>query len=463
MKQDFKNFKSDIKNKHVAIVGLGISNIPLINFLSKLGCKITLFDRKDIEEFSTSEIKLFNSLNIKFVFGKNYLNYINGFDYIFKTPSIRADIEEFENARKEGCIVTSEIEELLKYCPAKIYGVTGSDGKTTTTTILYNLLKNTGYNTHIGGNIGFPIFNKIEDIKETDRVVLELSSFQLMNINVSPDVSVITNISPNHLDYHKDMNEYINCKKNIFKFQNEYNLTILNQDCSITRSFEKETKSRIRKFSLLSDVPSEVIKNGAYFRDNKLYVLNQRIFNKNDMKIKGLHNIANFACAILATIPDVPYSVIKDFVLKFNGVKHRNEFVDTINNIHFYNDSIASSPTRTLATLSSFDQKVTLILGGYDKNISYTPLENGISKIKKIYLIGATKYKIYDVFKKYSKDIEILMFDNLKELVFHAYRHAIADDIILLSPASASFDMFKNFEDRGDTFKDIVKLIKASN
>lgn len=463
MKQDFKDFKSNIKNKHVAIVGLGISNIPLINFLSKLGCKITLFDRKDIEEFSTSEIKSFNSLNIKFVFGKNYLNYINGFDYIFKTPSIRADIPEFENARKEGCIVTSEIEELLKYCPAKIYGVTGSDGKTTTTTILYNLLKNAGYETHVGGNIGFPLFSKIENIKETDKVVLELSSFQLMNINVSPDVSVITNISPNHLDYHKDMNEYIDCKKNIFKFQNEDNLTILNHDCSITRSFEHEVKSRIRKFSLLYDVPDDVIKNGAYFRDNELYVLNQRIFSKSEIKIKGIHNIANFACAILATIPDVPYSVIKNFALTFNGVKHRNEYVDTINNIHFYNDSIASSPTRTLATLSSFDQKVTLILGGYDKNISYTPLEEGISKIKKLYLIGATKYKIYDVFKKYSDDIEILMFNNLKDLVFHAYKHGEKNDIILLSPASASFDMFKNFEDRGDTFKEIVKLIKASN
>ena len=181
------------------------------------------------------------------------------------------------------------------------------------------------------------------------------------------------------------------------------------------------------------------------------------------MKIKGEHNLSNFAAAILATIPEVSSSTIKEFAKNFSGVKHRNEFVDTINNIHFYNDSIASSPTRTLATLSCFDRKVILIAGGYDKNISYTPLINGVNKIKKLYLIGSTKQKIYDVFKKYTSDIEILIFDDFKDLIFHAYNNAKENDIILLSPASASFDMFKNFEDRGDTFKNIVKSIKASN
>ena len=300
-------------------------------------------------------------------------------------------------------------------------------------------------------------------MNEDHKVVLELSSFQLMNTTVSPDVSIITNISPNHLDYHKDMNEYIECKKNIFKFQNESNTTILNDDCENTKSFENEIKSRIRKFSLKKNVSSEIIENGAYLKDNELYVLNQRLFSKNDMKIKGEHNLSNFAAAILATIPEVSSSTIKEFAKNFSGVKHRNEFVDTINNIHFYNDSIASSPTRTLATLSCFDRKVILIAGGYDKNISYTPLINGVNKIKKLYLIGSTKQKIYDVFKKYTSDIEILIFDDFKDLIFHAYNNAKENDIILLSPASASFDMFKNFEDRGDTFKNIVKSIKASN
>ena len=462
MKQDFKNFKTSIKNKHVAIIGLGISNMPLINFLLKLGCKITLFDKKNIEEFTSSQIKDFNRLNIKFVFGKNYLNYVNNFDYIFKTPSIRADIECFENARKSGCIVTSEIEELLKYCPSKIYGITGSDGKTTTTTILYNLLKNSGYTTWLGGNIGIPIFDKIEEMKEDHKVVLELSSFQLMNINCSPDISVITNVTPNHLDYHKDMNEYIECKKNIFKFQNESNTVIINDDCETTKSFEHEIKSKTRKFTLKNTTDEQIINNGAYFYNNELYVLNQRLFSRNNMKIKGDHNISNFAAAILATIPEVSPNIIKDFSENFNGVKHRNEYVDTINDIHFYNDSIASTPTRTLATLSCFDEKVILIAGGYDKKISYTPLINGIEKIKKLYLIGATKEAIYSVFKKYSSDIEILPFDDFNELVLHAYKNASKNDIILLSPASASFDMFKNFEHRGDTFKNIIKNIKLS-
>lgn len=462
MRQNFENFKTNIKNKHVAIVGLGISNTPLINFLLKLGCKITLFDKKNIDEFTDNEIKNFNSLNIKFIFGKNYLNYIKNFDYIFKTPSIRPDIYEFEEAKKNGCIITSEIEELLKYCPSKIYGVTGSDGKTTTTTILYNLFKMSNYKTWLGGNIGIPLFDKIEEMDYDHKIILEISSFQLMNITISPDVSIITNISPNHLDYHKDMNEYIECKKNVFKFQNEDNNIILNDDCETTKNFEEEIISKIRKFSLKENPSYKVIQNGAYVKNNELYVLNQRLFSKNDMKIKGDHNLSNFAAAILATIPEVSSSIIKDFAKNFSGVKHRNEFVDTINGVHFYNDSIASTPTRTLATLSCFDEKVILICGGYDKNISYTPLINGANKIKKLYLIGATKQKIYNVFKKYDSDIEIILFDNFKDLVFHAYKNSRENDIILLSPASASFDMFKDFNERGNTFKNIVKLIKDS-
>lgn len=463
MREDFKIFKSNIKNKHVAIIGLGISNTPLINFLLRLGCKLTLFDKRNIEEFTDSEIQNFNRLNIKFVFGKNYLNYLNNFDYIFKTPSIRPDIEEFQNAKKSGCVVTSEIEELLKYCPSKIYGVTGSDGKTTTTTILYNLLKLSGYKTWLGGNIGAPLFQRIEEMDENHKVVLELSSFQLMNVQNSPDVSIITNISPNHLDYHKDMEEYINSKKNIFKFQNESDVTILNYDCKNTKNFEGEIKSRVRKFSIKESPPSELINNGTYVKDGYLYVLNQRLLCKDEIKIKGEHNLSNFAAAILATIPEVSSSTIKDFSKNFSGVKHRNEFVDTINGIHFYNDSIASSPTRTLATLSCFDEKVILIAGGYDKNISYLPLINGANKIKKLYLIGNTKQKIYDVFKTHVPEIEIFMFNNFENLIFHAYKNSSENDIILLSPASASFDMFKNFEERGEIFKNIVKLIKASN
>ncbi len=462
MREDFKIFKSSIKNKHVAIVGLGISNMPLINFLMKFGCKITLFDRRNIEEFSDSEVKNFNNLNVKFVFGKNYLSYIKSFDYIFKTPSIRPDIKEFEDAKKDGCIVTSEIEELLKYCPSKIYGITGSDGKTTTTTILYNLFKNSGFKTWLGGNIGIPLFSKIEEMEENHKVVLELSSFQLMNIENSPDVSIITNISPNHLDYHKNMDEYIECKKNIFKHQDENGVVILNNDCEISKSFEKEIASRVRKFSLSSYVPEEIINHGAYYKDDSLFVLNQRIFSKKDMKIKGNHNISNYAAAILATIPEVKSSTIKDFIKSFPGVKHRNEFVCEINKRSFYNDSIASSPTRTIATLSCFDKKVILILGGYDKNISYAPLLSVENKIKKLYLIGATKHKIHNIFKNNNSNIEINLFDDFEELIQSAYENSDEDDIILLSPASASFDMFKNFEERGEIFINIVNKIKAS-
>ncbi len=263
MKRDFNDFKKYILNKNVAVVGIGVSNIPLIEFLVKLGAKVTAFDKKNRDQFK--DIDKYENLGIKFELGDNYLNNLKGFEVIFKTPSMRIDSEALVRAKNEGTYITSEMEEFVRYCPAKIYGITGSDGKTTTTTLVYNILKEAGYNTWVGGNIGTPLFTNIERIKKDDRVVLELSSFQLMTMKDSTDVAVITNLSPNHLDMHKDMNEYVESKKNIYKYQDENSLLVLNEDNDITSSMIGEAKERVYTFSR-----KKKVEKGAYYENEKL-------------------------------------------------------------------------------------------------------------------------------------------------------------------------------------------------
>lgn len=352
------------------------------------------------------------------------------------------------------------MEEFVKYCPAKIIGVTGSDGKTTTTTLIYNILKEEGYKTWVGGNIGTPLFTKIRDINEKDKVVLELSSFQLMTMNVSPQVSIITNLSPNHLDIHKDMEEYIDAKKNIYKFQNQDGLLILNKDNSITSAMANEGNGKVMEFST-----KHKVENGAYFYDGKLYVLNKFVCEKEEIVIKGMHNVENFLAAFCATIGDVHIDTMKKVAVTFSGVEHRSEFVRVLNGVKYYNDSIASSPTRTLASLRAFDKKVILIAGGYDKHIPFEPLaEEGLSMIKELILLGNTKDKIEKSFNKVMEDkkvyIPIVKVNTLEEAVNMARKKAEVEDIVTLSPSCASFDMFPNFEIRGNKFKEIVNSMK---
>ncbi|MDW8801695.1 UDP-N-acetylmuramoyl-L-alanine--D-glutamate ligase [Clostridium sp. A1-XYC3] len=456
MKRNFENFKIFIKDKKTAVVGIGISNTPLINFLVDLGAKVTAFDKKTEEQIG-EVAKEFKNRGVELILGDNYLDELKGFDVIFKTPSMRIDSPAMLKAKEEGSYITSEIEEFVRYCPAKLYGVTGSDGKTTTTTLIYNMLKQEGYNTWVGGNIGTPLFTKIEDIKDSDRVVLELSSFQLMTMNVSPEVAVITNLSPNHLDIHKDMEEYVDAKKNIFKHQSENDLLVLNMDNEITNSMVRESIAKISRFSVKNKV-----EQGAYFQDSKLYVKGKEVCALNEVKIKGMHNVENLLAAFCALSDDVSIRSMREVSTTFTGVEHRCEFVRELDGVKYYNDSIASSPTRTVAGLKAFDKPVILIAGGYDKNIPFQSLaEEGHSKIKTLILIGDTKYKIKESFEEFKvrtgKDLNIIIEENLESAVLKAKDISEGGDIVTLSPACASFDMFPNFEARGNRFKEIVK------
>jgi UDP-N-acetylmuramoylalanine--D-glutamate ligase len=458
MGKDFKEFKQFISNKKVAVVGIGVSNIPLINFLLDLGAVVTAFDQKTKEELG-EVAKDFNKKGVKLELGEGYLNNLTGFEVVFKTPSMRIDSEALVKAKNEGAYITSEMEEFVRYTKGKVYGITGSDGKTTTTTIISKLLEEQGYRTWVGGNIGTPLFSEIESIKEEDRVVLELSSFQLMTMTDDIDIAVCTNLTPNHLDMHKDMQEYIDAKKNIFLYQNSNSVLVINRENEITYGFKKEAKGIVKEFS-----SKRKISDGAYYNEGSLYLEGKEVCKKEDIVIKGMHNVENYLAAFVATKEDVSIETMKKVAESFRGVEHRCELVREIDGVKYYNDSIASSPTRTLAGLKAFDEKVILIAGGYDKHIPFEPLAyEGYSYIKELILMGATKEKIKVVFDKLYEEkgekVNIKIAESLKDAVSIAKDAAVEGDIITLSPACASFDMYPNFMVRGNEFKDIVNRL----
>ena len=459
MRKSFDEFKIFINGKNVAVVGIGVSNIPLINFLVDLGAKVTAFDMKNEEALGKVAVD-FKSRGVNLVLGAGYLDKLTGFEVVFKTPSMRIDSEALLRVKEEGTYITSEMEEFVRYCKGKIYGVTGSDGKTTSTTIISKLLIEEGYKTWVGGNIGTPLFSKIEKIGAKDMVVLELSSFQLMTMNNQIDVAICTNLAPNHLDMHKDMQEYIQAKKNVFLYQGPKDVLVVNKENDITLSFEKEAKGEVREFSS----KRELLK-GAYFKEGSLYLEGREVCKKENIVIKGMHNVENYLGAFVATKDDVSIGTMKKIAESFAGVEHRCELVREIDEVKYYNDSIASSPTRTVAGLKAFEKKVIIIAGGYDKKIPFEPLANeGYPYIKELILIGATKAKIKAAFDKLENEkgikVSITSVETLEDAVNKSRELAGKGDIVTLSPACASFDMFANFAERGNKFKKLVCEMK---
>lgn len=464
--ENLEEFKAYIKGRNVAVMGMGVSNTPLIKYLMDLDANITVFDRKSEEELGKALCEEYILQGVKFSLGDNYLDNLIGYDIIFRSPSMRPDIEPLEKELNRGAILTSEIEMLVDLCPGKVIGVTGSDGKTTTTTLIYKMLKEEGYNCYLGGNIGIPLFSKIDEMRPEDIVVLELSSFQLMTFKKSPNISVITNISPNHLDIHKDYKEYIDAKRNIYKYQNSGDIVVLNYDNDITREFADTCKSEIRFFSTQTRLDDGVILDQNIIKTTKSRVRTQ-IINADDILLLGRHNIEN-ACTAIAAVQNLvsPESIIK-VLTTFRGVEHRTEYVRELNGVKWYNDSIGSSPTRTIAGLVSFKNKVILIAGGYDKHLDYSQMgDYVVDHVKTLVLMGQTKEKIKEAtiaaIERRAEEIELPVYEaqSLEEAVNIANKQAKEGDIVFFSPASASFDMFKNFVERGEKFKEIVNNLE---
>lgn len=447
MNSKLDEFNKRLLNGKVAIIGLGVSNLPLLDYLYNLGCKdVVLFNDKEISvDVSKYGYQVYE--------GDGYLDHLVGFDIIFRAPGCLPSQEELVREKERGAYITTEVEEVLKLSPAKTIGVTGSDGKTTTTTLIDLVLRSNGYKTYLGGNIGVPLFTKIGEMTKDDVVVLELSSFQLMDMDVSPDIAVITNISPNHLDKHKDYQEYIDAKKCIFK-NNDNGILVLNHDNDITSKF---TSSReIRYFSRYEETNAFYVMNGMICYKGK------EVFDTKKLHIRGVHNHENICACMSAVIDMVDMEKSFQAISEFKGVEHRLEFVREVDGVKWYNDSVSSSPTRTIAGLNSYNERIVLIAGGYDKNLDYTPLARPIlDKVSKLILFGATKNKIYDAVmkEKSSENIEIYVEDGLDEVIARAREVAVPGEVVLFSPASASFDMFKNFADRGDKFKEKVRSL----
>lgn len=460
--EKLERFYNSISGEKIAVVGLGVTNTPLAKMLATHGAQVTICDKKSRGEFSEVYDEL-SQLGISFSLGEGYLDNLDQ-NIIFKTPGMRYDIPQLKAAADRGAKITSEMELFFEICPAPIYAVTGSDGKTTTTTLIYEMFKAQGYTCYLGGNIGIALTPIIEEIRPEHKVVLELSSFQLHKMTRSADTAVITNISTNHLDWHTSMEEYINAKENIFLHQGKTGRLILNKDNSYSERFAKKSKGQVLCFSKTSKV-----ENGAYLKDGKILFTDGKteteIINASDIILPGLHNIENYMTAITAVWGEVSAENIRKVATTFAGVEHRLEFVREYNGVKYYNDSKATTPTSSRAGLYAFDKKVILIAGGYDKKIPFDELGNIINeRVKTLVLIGVTAPKIESAVKSSKlykeNEIEILYCKTLKEAVDACKEKAADGDVVILSPACASFDMFKNFEERGEEFKKLVHALK---
>ena len=465
------DFYDYIAGKTAAVVGIGISNTPLVDFLLAHGAIVSARDIKPREKLGALADEL-EAKGVKLILGEDYLEGIDE-EIIFKAPGIRCDLPQFEAAVGRGSRLTSEMELFFELCPCKIFAVTGSDGKTTTTTLTYTMLRRelekvgSRAKVHVGGNIGKPLLPEIESISADDYAVLELSSFQLHTMKQSPYAAAITNVTPNHLNWHTDMEEYTRSKENIFLHPGNRRL-VLNWGNDITRDMWSLTDSDITYFSAKSE-PGLDHASAAIFDRGGIIVRKtasgvEEILPIGDIRLPGRHNVENYMTAIALTWGYVSTDTIIETAREFGGVEHRCELVRELDRVKYYNSSIDSSPTRTEAALRSFSQKVIVICGGYDKHIPYEPLAKPlIDCAKTVVLVGATAPKIKDALLSspdYKGSPSLIEADSFENAVNAARAAAKPGDIVILSPASASFDMFKNFEERGNYFKKLVNSFR---
>ena len=447
---DISTYFEGLKGKKVLVLGLGVSNLPLVELLLSYGIEVTGCDRTPYEKLEAKVLEL-EQKGLKLHLGQDYLKNISG-DIAFRTPGLHPLTPEIEALRGAGTVITSEMEAFFQVCPCKIIAVTGSDGKTTTTTLISEFLKKAGYRVWLGGNIGTPLLNRAGEMQPEDKVVLELSSFQLMDLDYSSHIAVVTNITPNHLDVHKDMQEYVEAKKNIFLRQDHEGLLILNRDNEITHSFCKEAEGSFKEFSR-----REALEEGVYFKDEIIWRGKTPVVKREDILLPGIHNVENYMAAILTVEGMVSDEDIRHVAKTFGGVEHRIELVRIKDGVSFYNDSIASSPNRTIAGLRSFNKKVILIAGGYDKQLPFEELGKQIAEsVKLLVCTGATGPKIKEAVLKTGKAPEILDVEDFYEAVRTAAKRAEAGDVVILSPAGPAFDKFKNFMVRGAEYKKTV-------
>ena len=455
-------YVNSIKDKRIAVIGVGVSNTPLINLLLSCGCNVTVCDKRSLSEMGMEALDLINR-GAKLKLGEDYLEGLDH-DIIFRTPGLMPFDPHLEAAKARGSLITSEMEVFFALCPCKTIAVTGSDGKTTTTTIISELLKAAGYRVHLGGNIGHPLLCEIPETVADDIAVLEISSFQLHSMYCKSNVAVVTNISPNHLDKHKDYQDYIDAKRAEFEHQNEDDKLILNFDDEHSAYYAHFAHAPVSYFSDKNRVDRGVIcENGVILRVNGTE--QQEIMGAEEIKLPGEHNLLNYLAAFAAVDGLVSNEICRQVAMTFAGVEHRLEQVRVLNGVTYINDSIGTSPTRTSAGLHALKVKPIVIAGGYDKHIPFDGLGDELCRFaKRVFLTGDTAESIHKAIVNspyYAESgLEVHRIDDFKEAVLAASASAEPGDIVLLSPACAAFDRFKNFAERGKYFKEIVMELK---
>ena len=451
-------FFNGLRGKRVAVCGIGRNNTPVVKQFLQYGAIVTACDRRTRDQLGEQEAQTLEALGATLCLGEEYLDHLESMDMILRTPGMKPYLKPFEEARARGIEVTSEMELFFALCPAPIYAVTGSDGKTTTTSIIAGLLRAAGKTVHLGGNIGRPLLPDIETVRPTDVAVVEISSFQLTRMTQSPHVAVVTNVAPNHLDWHTDMQEYIEAKRNLVAFQTAADRAVLNADNEITAGFISHVRGECLHFSRRA--PQE----GAWLSEDGMLCVTKDgkttpVVAAKDIRLPGVHNVENFLAAFAALWGEVSPEVMAAFAKEFGGVAHRCELVRERDGVRWYNDSIGTSPSRTIAGLKAFDRKVILIAGGYDKHIPYDPLGPVAHEtVKMAILLGATAPAIEAAIRAHG-ELPIARVATMEEAVETAARLSQSGDIVFMSPASASFDLYKNFEERGEHFRRLVEAL----
>jgi len=445
----------DLKNKKIAVLGLGIEGEDICRYLISQGAKdITVFDQKTPEELGEA-YKNFQFSIFNFQLGSNYLkNGLRGFDIIFRSPAFRLSLPEIVEAKNSGAIITSATKLFFDLCPAKTIGVTGTKGKGTTSTLIYQILKRAGKKVFLAGNIGEPMLTLLPKLDKKSWVVLELSSFQLQDLGKSPHIAVVLFITSEHLDYHSSAEEYIQAKANLVRWQRKSDFAALNADNDSSSSFASLTPAKVYYFSRQKKV------DGAFVKDGQIYLFDKLIGSTSNLQILGIHNWENICAACIAAfLAGADLNSIKKVVFSFKGLEHRLEFVKEIGGVKFYNDSFSTTPETTIAAIKAFSQPIILIAGGSEKGSSYNQLGKEVSqsKVKTLIIIGKTAQKIKEAVQKAGFRGKIIYKPGgMKEIVERAFAEAQKADVVLLSPACASFDMFKNYKDRGWQFKKYV-------
>lgn len=475
MTSDIKNYLNGLKGKRVAFVGMGVANVPCAKWLASHGAIVYACDKRNKEYIGTEDCKEMEELGVHFSLGDNYLEVLPEMDLIFRSHGILP----FQNPWIGECIergqkVTTEMEVFFSLCPAKIIAVTGSNGKTTTTTIISEMLKAAGKKVYLGGNIGKALMPELETIGKDDFAVVELSSFQLLtmgNMVSKPDIAVVTNIEITHQDHHTSLDEYVDAKRNVLIYQNPESKAVLNADCDysiggrVYHDMRFDIRGSLYEFSI-----KHPVENGTYMAENGDIVYSESgkktiVMNKNDIIIPGMHNVENYCTAITAVWGLVPIDIMKNIAKTFGGVEHRIEFVREFRGVKYYNDSIATSPSRVISGLNAFNQKIIMICGGSDKGNDMSQMVPLIlKKVKLLVLNGATAQKIYDAVladENYpSSGLKIEKTDTMQNALEIAKNNAVSGDIVSLCPACPAFDQFKTFEYRGRAYKKLVNDFK---